>query len=337
MQIGAVYPQIELRGDPSAVRRLGLAVEELGFDYLLAYDHVLGAVHADRTPQLTGPYTEHDPFHDPFVMFAYLAAITERLQFATGILILPQRQTALVARQAADLDLLSGGRLRLGVGIGWNYVEYEALGQQFRTRGARQEEQIGLLRQLFTEDVVDFSGRFDRIDRAALVPKPARPIPIWLGGSSEAAYDRAARIADGFIFIGGDIDHTIDAWKRLRERVRSLGRSVEEFGAEYVATPAGPPGRSHRRDRCLARGGRDPPLGGHHGPRLGRRRQPYRLPRIGRKRAELVVMAAGGYDNTRSHESRIMRPAKRAKRDWASTAAASLQIAPDARLARSPA
>lgn len=241
MQIGAVYPQIELRGDPSAVRRLGLAVEELGFDYLLAYDHVLGAVHADRTPRLTGPYTEHDPFHDPFVMFAYLAAITNRLQFATGILILPQRQTALVARQAADLDLLSGGRLRLGVGIGWNHVEYEALGQQFRTRGARQEEQIGLLRRLFTEDVVDFSGRFDRIDRAALIPKPTRSIPIWLGGSSEPAYDRAARLADGFIFIGGDIDHTIDAWKRLRDRVRSLGRSVETFGAEYVLRPQVPP------------------------------------------------------------------------------------------------
>jgi probable F420-dependent oxidoreductase len=242
MQIGAVYPQIELQGDPSAVRRLGLAVEGLGFDYLLAYDHVLGAVHADRTPQLTGPYTEHDPFHDPFVMFAYLAAITERIHFATGILILPQRQTALVARQAADLDLLSGGRLRLGVGIGWNHVEYEALGQQFRTRGARQEEQIGLLRQLFTEPVVEFSGRFDRIDRAALVPKPARPIPIWLGGSSEAAYDRAARLADGFIFIGGNIDHTIDTWTRLRDRVDSLGRSVEDFGAEYVARPQGGPG-----------------------------------------------------------------------------------------------
>ncbi len=123
---------------------------------------------ADRTPELTGPYTERDPFHDPFVMFAYLAAITERIGFLTGILVLPQRQTALVARQAADVDLLSGGRLRLGVGVGWNHVEYEALGQDFRTRGARQEEQIGLLRRLFTEPVVDFSGRFDRVDRAAL-------------------------------------------------------------------------------------------------------------------------------------------------------------------------
>src|SRR5207302_4552763 len=119
VQIGVVYPQNELRGDPTAVRRIGRAVEDLGFDHLLAYDHVLGAVHADRTPQLAGPYTEQDPFHDPFVMFAYLAGLTERIGFATGILILPQRQTALVARQAADVDLLSGGRLRLGVGIGW--------------------------------------------------------------------------------------------------------------------------------------------------------------------------------------------------------------------------
>jgi probable F420-dependent oxidoreductase len=240
MQIGAVYPQTELRGDPSAVRRIGRAVEDLGFGHLLAYDHVLGAVHADRTPQLTGPYTELDPFHDPFVMFAYLAGITERVQFATAVLILPQRPTALVARQAADVDLLSGGRLRLGVGVGWNNVEYEALGQDFSTRGARQEEQIELLRRLFTEPVVDFSGRFDRIDRASLVPKPARPIPIWLGGSSEAAFDRAARLADGFIFFGGgDIDRTVDAWKRLRDRVQGLGRSIEDFGADYVALAQG--------------------------------------------------------------------------------------------------
>src|SRR3979490_2601023 len=193
MQIGVVYPQTELRGDPTAVRRIGRAVEDLGFHHLLAYDHVLGAVHADRTPPLTGPYTEHDPFHDPFVMFAHLAAITERIGFATGVLILPQRQTALVARQAADVDLLSGGRLRLGVGVGWNHVEYEALGQNFRTRGAREEGQIELLRRLFPEPVVAFSGRFDRIARAALVPKPARSIPIWLGGFGEVAFERAAR------------------------------------------------------------------------------------------------------------------------------------------------
>jgi probable F420-dependent oxidoreductase len=240
MQIGAVYPQTELRGDPAAVGRIGKAVEDLGFDYLLAYDHVLGAVHADRTPALTGPYTEHHPFHDPLVMFGYLAGITKRIGFATGILILPQRQTALVARQAADVDLLSGGRLRLGVGIGWNPVEYEALGQDFHTRGVRQEEQIQLLRRLFTEPVVDFSGRFDRIDRAGLVPKPTRPIPIWLGGYGEKAFDRAARLGDGFIFFGGSgVEHAVENLTWLRSRLREVGRSVEGFGAEFVAVPNG--------------------------------------------------------------------------------------------------
>ncbi|MGZ4737677.1 MAG: TIGR03619 family F420-dependent LLM class oxidoreductase [Ilumatobacteraceae bacterium] len=147
---------------------------------------------------------------------------------------LPQRQTALVARQAADVDLLSGGRLRLGVGVGWNDVEYEALGQDFRTRGARQEEQIELLRRLFTEPVVDFAGRFDRVDRASLIPKPSRSIPIWLGGSGEVAFDRAARLADGFIFFGGAAVDTVDSWKVLRERVKGAARSVDDFGGDYV-------------------------------------------------------------------------------------------------------
>jgi probable F420-dependent oxidoreductase len=239
VQIGVVYPQIELGGDPTAVRRFGRAVEELGFDYLLAYDHVLGAVHAGRAARLTGPYTERDPFHDSFVMFAYLAGITERIGFATGVLILPQRQTALVARQAADVDLLSGGRLRLGVGVGWSPVEYQALGQDFRTRGARQEEQIDLLRRLFTDPVVDFAGRFDRVDRAALIPKPTRPVPIWLGGFSNKAFNRAARLGDGFIFFGGGIDHAANAWHRVRDLVRKRGRSAETFGGEYVVLPWG--------------------------------------------------------------------------------------------------
>jgi probable F420-dependent oxidoreductase len=233
MQIGAVYPQIELRGDPASVRTFGTSVEELGFDYLLAYDHVLGAVHADRTPKLVGPYTENDPFHDPFVMFAYLAGITERLEFASGVLILPQRQTTLVARQAADVDLLSGGRLRLGVGVGWNYVEYEALGQDFRTRGRREEEQIELLRRLFTEPVVDFSGQFDRVDRAALIPRPTGNIPIWLGGFGDVVFDRAARIGDGFIFVGPPTK-IIANWNQLRDRLAELDRPVANFGGELI-------------------------------------------------------------------------------------------------------
>ena len=239
MQIGVVYPQTELRGDPTAVREIGLAVERLGFDHLLAYDHVLGAVHADRERPLPGPYTELDPFHDPLVMFAYLAGITSRIGFASGVMVLPQRQTALVARQASDVDLLSGGRLRLGVGVGWNHVEYEALGFEFRGRGVRQEEQIEVLRRLFTDPVVDFSGKSHRIDRASLNPKPTRPIPIWHGGSSEVAFDRAARIADGFIFFGGGADHTVEAWDEMRSRLDGLGRSVADFGADWVALPNG--------------------------------------------------------------------------------------------------
>ncbi len=233
-----MYPQIELHGDPTAVGRFAVAAESLGFDHLLAYEHVLVAVHADRSPPLTGPYTERDPFHDPFVMFAYLAGITDRLRFVTGVLVLPQRQTALVARQAADVDLFSGGRLRLGIGVGWNHVEFQALGQDFHSRGAREEEQVGLLRRLFTEPVVDFSGRFERLDRVALVPKPAHSIPIWLGGSGEKALDRAARLADGFIFFGGGA-RTTEAWRRLREDVAGVGRSVDEFGGDYVAVGGG--------------------------------------------------------------------------------------------------
>ena len=246
MDIGVAYPQIELRGDPDAVRRFGSAAEDLGFDHLLAYEHVLGAVHTDRSPPLSGPYAEHDPFHDPFVMFAHLAGITHRIRFTTGILVLPQRQTAVVARQAADVDLFSGGRLRLGVGVGWNHVEYEALGEDFHTRGARQGEQIELLRLLFTEPVVDFSGRFDRVDRVALMPKPSRSIPIWLGGSGDKAFDRAARLAEGFIFFGGGVENTMGAWRKVRERVARVGRSIDEFGGDYVALSGGDMGELTR-------------------------------------------------------------------------------------------
>ena len=280
MQIGVVYPQTELRGDPDAVRRIGRAVEDLGFDHLLAYDHVLGAVHADRTPPLTGPYTEHDPFHDPFVMFAYLAGITERIGFATGILILPQRQTALVARQAADVDLLSGGRLRLGVGVGWNHVEYEALGQDFRTRGARQEEQIELLRRLFTEPVVDFSGRFDRVDRASLVPKPARPIPIWLGGYGDARSSGrpGSRTASSSAVAA---DHVVDAWKRMRDACDgTAGRPTPSAGTTWPSVAAAWTSSS-RRSR-LARGRWHPRLGRHDEPRPRLGRRAHRLHRFGR-------------------------------------------------------
>ena len=153
MKIGVVYPQTELEGNPIAVKEIGLATEDLGYDHLLVYDHVVGAIHEDREPKLWGPYTNEDPFHCPFTMFSYLAGITQKIEFVTGVIILPQRQTALVAKQTTDIDLLSGERLRLGVGTGWNYVEYDALGQDFSERGPRLSEQIELLRKYWSEDL----------------------------------------------------------------------------------------------------------------------------------------------------------------------------------------
>lgn len=228
MKIGVIYPQTELKGDPAAVSRIGLSAEQLGYDHLLTYDHVLGATH-DREPKLSGPYSDKDPFHDPFVMFAYLAGITKQIELVTGILILPQRQTVLVARQAADLDLLSGERLRLGVGLGWNYVEYDALGQDFHVRGKRVEEQLELLRRLWTESLVSFTGTFDRVDRAALNPRPRRSIPIWLSGFADVALRRAAALADGFIFADGSADAFAQAAK-LRQYLKESGRPAEKFG-----------------------------------------------------------------------------------------------------------
>jgi probable F420-dependent oxidoreductase len=232
MKIGVVYPQIELGGDPVAVRQIGLATEALGYDHLLAYDHVVGATH-DREPKLWGPYTDHDPFHDPFVMFGYLAGITEKIELVTGVLILPQRQTVLVAQQAADVDLLSGGRLRLGVGVGWNYVEYDALGQDFATRGARVDEQIGFLRDLWTEDLVTFEGQFDRIDRGNINPRPGRSVPIWIGGFSEPAFRRGGQLGDGFIFAG-DTDGSVAGLDRVKHYLAEAGRSFDGYGADYV-------------------------------------------------------------------------------------------------------
>ncbi|MBT5756031.1 LLM class F420-dependent oxidoreductase [Acidimicrobiales bacterium] len=235
MQLGLVYPQIELGGDPDAVRTLGRGAEELGYDYLLAYDHVVGAEHADREPALWGPYTENDPFHDPFVLFAYLAGLTEKLEFASGVIILPQRQTVLVAKQAADLDLLSGERFRMGVGVGWNYVEYEALGQDFATRGARANEQIEFMRRLWSEPLLDWKGEFDQIERGNVLPQPKRQIPIWVGGFSPPAFRRGAAMGDGFMFAG-TLERTLPGLAQVNEMGAANGRDMENFGRELVRT-----------------------------------------------------------------------------------------------------
>lgn len=239
MRIGAVYPQYELGGDPAAVAAFGVGAEESGFAHLLCFDHVVGS---PQGPPRPGPYTHEHSFHDPFVLFAYLSGLTTRIEFATGVLVLPQRQTVLVARQAADVELLSGGRLRLGVSIGWNEVEYDALGQDFATRGSRLSEQIELLRLLWTGELVSFRGRFDRIDGANINPPPSAPIPVWLGGSNARAFARAAALGDGFVFGGRRAAETAPLLDALREALREAGRDVAGFGTEFVSR--GPDARS---------------------------------------------------------------------------------------------
>ena len=198
MRVGVVFPQTEIGADVGAVRAYVQRVEELGYRHVLAYDHVLGADPAVH-PGWRGPYDLTTTFHEPFVLFGYIAGVVTSLELVTGIIILPQRQTALVAKQAAEVDLLTRGRFRLGVGLGWNAVEYEALGQDFSTRGRRMEEQVELLRRLWTEPSVTFDGRFDRVTGAGLAPLPVqRPIPVWFGAQSERAYRRVGRLADGW-------------------------------------------------------------------------------------------------------------------------------------------
>ncbi len=231
MKTGIIYPQTELGGDPECVRRFALAAEERGYEHFLAYDHVAGATHANRDPELTGPYTEKDTFHDPLVMFAHLAGITKTIRFVSGVMILPQRQTLLVARQAADVDLFSGERLTLGIGIGWNHVEYTSLGIPFRQRGARLSEQIEVLRAFWTGKEVDFSGEFHRIDRATLNPPPKRQIPIWMGGFSKASLKRAAQVGDGYIFARMQAD-PMKGYDFLKGFLEEEGRDVASFGAQ---------------------------------------------------------------------------------------------------------
>ena len=232
MHIGVVFPQVEIGLDPGAIRDYAQAVEALGYTHILTFDHVLGA-NPDRPGGWKGPYTYRHSFHEPFVLFGFLAAATRRVELVTGILILPQRQTALVAKQAAAVDVLSGGRLRLGVGVGWNAVEFEALGERFTNRGVRIEEQIEVLRALWAQDLVTIAGQWHRVTDAGLNPLPSRrAIPIWMGGESEPVVRRAARLADGWMphfRPGPEAQALVD---RLHGLIREAGRDPARFGIE---------------------------------------------------------------------------------------------------------
>ena len=239
MKTGAVFPQTEIGADPAAVRDYVQAVEELGYSHMMVYDHVLGA-DTSHHANWQGSYTSESMFHEPFVLFGYLAGITTKIELVTAVLILGQRQTALVAKQAAEVDLLTGGRLRLGVGVGWNHVEYEALNQEFSNRGQRYAEQIRLLREFWTQEVVEFEGRYHKVDYAGVNPQPVqRPIPIWMGAGGRAdpvptdrVLRRVARLADGWfpqMQPGDDARATVE---RLKVFAKEAGRDAATIGME---------------------------------------------------------------------------------------------------------
>ena len=239
MKTGVVFPQTEIGADPVAVRDYVQAVESLGYAHMMAYDHVLGA-DTNQHANWEGSYTSESMFHEPFVLFGYLAGVTTTLELVTAVLILSQRQTALVAKQAAEVDLLTGGRLRLGVGVGWNHVEYEALNQDFSNRGRRYAEQIPLLRAFWTNDVVGFDGKYHKVDHAGVNPLPVqRPIPIWMGAGARAnpvptdqVLRRVASLADGWfpqMQPGDDAKFTVE---RLQTFLSEVGRESSSMGME---------------------------------------------------------------------------------------------------------
>jgi probable F420-dependent oxidoreductase len=234
MRIGVVFPQTEIGQDPAVIRDYAQAVESMGYTHILAFDSVVGA-NPNRPGGWDSQYTYQHAFHEPFVLFGFCAGVTRRIELVTGIVILPQRQTALVGKQAAAVDVLSGGRLRLGIGVGWNTVEFEALGENFKNRGKRVEEQLEVLRLLWTRELVTYDGRWHRVPDAGIRPLPVQqPIPVWMGGDSEVVIRRAARLADGWITLpsfrpGPAGQQTVD---RLHGLVREARRDPAAFGIE---------------------------------------------------------------------------------------------------------
>jgi probable F420-dependent oxidoreductase len=232
MQIGVVYPQTELEPDPMAVREYAQGAEAMGYRHVLAYEHVLGA-NPQRPGGWSGRYNCEHSFMEPFTLFSYLSGVTEQMGFITGILILPQRQTALVAKQAATLDRLCGGRLRLGIGVGWNPIEYTALNQDFSDRGIRSEEQVKLLRQLWTEPLISFDGRWHHIPDAGINPLPRQqPIPIWFGGHADTVLRRMARHGEGWLPDYRSVEEARPSLDGLGAYLEQEGRALEGFGLE---------------------------------------------------------------------------------------------------------
>jgi probable F420-dependent oxidoreductase len=251
MQIGVSFPQNGVGNDLGAIREFVQTAEDLGYDYIFSGDHVLGA-DPNGFDGRPGPYTVDYIYHEPFVLFAYMAALTQRIKFFSGVLILPQRPAALVAKQAAELDHLSGGRLMLGVGVGWNTLEYEALGQDFDHRGSRMEEQFEVMRRLWCEDTVTFEGRWHQVHNSGLNPRPVQqPVPLWIGGLAEPVLKRTGRIADGWISatdpgVNATPQVIREPWDRVRNYARETGRDPSTLGL-HVGAGGGTPDEIRQR------------------------------------------------------------------------------------------
>ena len=232
MKVGVTLPQTEMSADPGAIREYAQTVEALGFDHIMSLDHVLGA-NSDSRPGWTGPYDHNDLIHETFVLLGYLAAVTERVELVSAVLVLPQRQTALVAKQAAEVDVLSGGRMRLGIGVGWNDVEFEALSEDFHDRGRRCEEQIEVMRMLWSQETVTFNGKWHTITDAGINPlPPGRTVPVWIGGGAEPVLERIGRMGDGWFPQLSAGEEARAAIERLHGYAKEAGRDPADVGIE---------------------------------------------------------------------------------------------------------
>ena len=258
MKIGIVLPHHEIGSNPDDIKAFATGAEAMGADHMLVYDHVLGA-DRDRPGGFEGPYDKDTQFHEPLTTLSFIAAITHTIELVTTVLILPQRQTALVAKQAAELAILSKNRFRMGVGTGWNQVEYEALNENFHNRGKRQEEQVELLRALWTEDSLTFDGKFHQVTKASINPRPTQPVPVWFGGGAPALLDRCARLGDGWMPLSSPNEQSASAIERIRQIREEAGLSWEGFGIQAQAQAGG---GSH--DRWQKHFGRWQELGATH-------------------------------------------------------------------------
>jgi probable F420-dependent oxidoreductase len=235
MKLSVEFPSVAYREGPAAIKKLAKAIEDIGFDQLDMFDHVLMGYGTDQRP--APMYPPKMPIMEALMVLSYAAAVTERIGLGTEVLILPQRQPTLVAKQISTLDTLSGGRARLGVGVGWQASEYEALNEDFSNRGKRMDESIKLIRAYWSDDEVNFNGEFYNANAMAMEPKSPQgsKLPIWIGGSSKAALRRVAELGDGWLATAiEDVDVAKGFIQRIHDHAESIGRNPNDIGMQMM-------------------------------------------------------------------------------------------------------